>query len=155
MCPACGGEDSDFVGGAVARNVMRDGSVTTHCRACREVSFIFEPDMVCTDCLYLLPDLNERLRERFAVQGPGSSEGLACIGCGFMERTPRMAQTVGCPHCSGELSVEQDDCPQQGMIFPCEFCGKAVRIPPTVWCPDCGLNFRRDGFADLVSEANA
>ncbi|WP_461009391.1 hypothetical protein [Streptomyces capparidis] len=114
---------------------------------------MFEPDTVCKDCLSLLPDLNQRLRERFAVQGPGSPEGLGCIGCGFAERIPRMAQVVGCPHCAGELTIEQDDFPQQGVILSCGFCGKAVRIPPTVWCPECGLNFRRDGIADLVREA--
>ncbi|MFD7402142.1 hypothetical protein ACFV7R_05590 [Streptomyces sp. NPDC059866] len=129
--------------------------MTTQCLGCRQVTFVFEPDMVCAPCQRLLPDLNQRLRERFAVQGPGSSEGMACVGCGFGERIPHMAQVVACPHCTGDLAIAQDDFPREGMFLSCPSCGGSVRIPPTVWCPDCGLNFRRKGIADLVREANA
>ncbi|MEU9072372.1 hypothetical protein AB0D60_36485 [Streptomyces sp. NPDC048306] len=119
------------------------------------MTLVFEPDMVCSDCLRLLPDLNERLRERFGVHGPGSAEGLPCIGCGFNEQTPDMEQVVECPHCAEELAFAQDDFPRQGAFLSCPGCGRSVRIPPTVWCPDCGLNFRGQGIDDLVREANA
>lgn len=154
-CPACGTKDHGLVEGAVARDVLRDGSFATHCLGCRQVTFVFEPDMVCSDCLRLLPDLNERLRKRFGVHGPGSTEGLPCIGCGFKEQTPDMEQVVECPHCPEELVFAQDDFPRQGAFLSCTGCGRAIRIPPTVWCPDCGLNFRRQGIDDLVRKANA
>lgn len=153
-CPACGSEDREFVAIAVVVEVLRSGSLTAPCTDCRQVTFVFEPDMVCAPCQRLLPDLNERLRERFALHGPGSSEGLACAGCELEGQTRGMAQVVPCPHCAGDLTFEQDDFPPHGMFLSCPSCQKAVRIPRTVWCPKCGLNFRRTGIADLVRQAN-
>jgi predicted RNA-binding Zn-ribbon protein involved in translation (DUF1610 family) len=134
---------------------MKNGSSTAACLECEQVTFVFERDMICLSCEQMRPDINDRLRMRFAREGAGDVHDAPCVGCGFSGASRPVSFPVDCPWCAATSRIPQEAVhPEHGLIQQCSGCGAGIRIPPTVWCPKCGLNIRRRDKSELVREAN-
>lgn len=157
-CPGCGA-DSAIVASAIAARTLDDGPQSRPCETCEKVTIVTEPGMVCPDCAQLYPDVNDRLRERFAEFGPADPADAPCVGCGYYltdphPPSPYLAQLIDCQGCGNEISILlKHFTVGQGMHLSCADCGAHTVIPPTVWCPKCGRHLRRRGIPELVRDA--
>ncbi|TDD92250.1 hypothetical protein [Actinomadura rubrisoli] len=115
--------------------------------------------MACPDCEQLYPDINDRLRERFVAFGPGDPADAPCVGCGYHATVPHppspyLEQIIDCQGCGHQIGVPmQSFRVGQGMKLSCGRCDARTVVPPTVWCPKCGLHLRRRGIPELVRDA--
>jgi hypothetical protein len=69
VCPACHTAHPDVVVSSIAASVRAEGVCIAGCSACGRLSFRYDADLVCGVCGWLVPDVNERLAERFAANG--------------------------------------------------------------------------------------
>lgn len=157
-CPGCGAS-SAIVATAIAYRTLDDGPQSRACAACEQVTIVTEPDMICPDCEQLYPDVNDRLRRRYAERGAGDPSDAPCVGCGYYATDPHppspyLEQIIDCQGCAREISIPlRSFAVGQGMHLRCGRCGTDTVIPPTVWCPRCGLHLRRRGIPELVRDA--
>lgn len=158
-CPACGA-DSDLASRAIAATALRLGTQARACISCEQVTIVVEPSMVCSDCGRPRPDINDRLRSRYATAGPGDPADAPCVGCGYYVSRPNPAGPtldllVECQGCGDQIAIpEEDFAVGQGLRLLCGRCHAHTLVPASVWCPDCGLHLRRLGIPELIRDAN-
>lgn len=157
-CPGCGTE-SDIVNTAITHAVARAGRQSLACTACEQVAIVVEPDMLCPSCSRLRPDVNDRMRARYAAVGPGDPADAPCVGCGYyltdpFPSTPSLDLLVDCQRCGDEIAIAEDQMSVgEGVYLQCGICRAVTVIPDTVWCPKCGLRLRAEGIPELVRDA--
>ncbi|MFI0449612.1 hypothetical protein [Actinomadura sp. 6N118] len=157
-CPGCGA-DSAIVATAIAYGTLNEGPQARACESCELVTIVVEPDMACPTCEQLYPDVNDRLRARFARVGPGDPADAPCVGCGkHVSRPnpprPALYLDIDCQGCDAKFPIsEQDMSVGQGMHIACNHCATVTVVPSTVWCPKCGQHLRKRGIPELVRDA--
>ncbi|MDI3422957.1 hypothetical protein [Streptomyces luteolus] len=123
------------------------------------MTIVVEPGMVCQGCEQLYPDVDVRLRARYADVGPGDPADAPCVGCGkYVTRPnpprPALYHDIDCQGCDARFALsEQDLTVGQGMHIACGRCRTVTVVPDTVWCPKCGLHLRKRGIPELVRDA--
>lgn len=158
-CPGCGA-DSAIVASAIAYRTLNEGAQSRACETCESVTIVIEPGMVCPACEELYADVNARLRERFAVVGPGDPDDAPCVGYGkYVSRPnrpgPALYHDIGCQGCDAQFALTEREMPVgQAVHIACGRCRAVTVVPSTVWCPECGLHLRKRGIPELVREAN-
>ncbi|MFJ4190581.1 hypothetical protein [Kitasatospora sp. NPDC089509] len=156
ICPACFTAHPDVVVRSIAGAVARDGVRISNCSACERLSFRYDAELFCSVCDWLVPDVNERLAERYAANGgefaPGSGE---CPGCRQTGAGPALTFPIACPGCgAGHMVPQQKVGTTTGAVLRCA-CHFAITIPAEVWCPGCHLNLRNlQKISALVKKAN-
>jgi hypothetical protein len=159
VCPGCGAV-TELVPGAVAAQAVRRGPQPRMCADCEQVTIVLTAEMVCADCGFPVPEVNARLAERLAADGPGDAMAAPCVGCGFplggpAPVAPAVDISIGCRGCGRGLSVpELEFRVGAGLKIKCGDCQAVTLVPDTVWCPKCGLHLRPDGIPELVEAAN-
>lgn len=153
-CPGCEHQMNDYNEASLVRRIASAGSWTAPCDRCGHETFVFGSESVCKRCHRLRADVNEYLAQRFAaLHGRPPREGF-CPGCQEIGKAAPITLAITCPYCARESWVAEDQISQtHGAVMSCSGCSRSVRIPATVWCPDCGLNIRRH-VNRLITEAN-
>jgi hypothetical protein len=157
-CPGCG-TASDIVPKAIGAHTLRDGTQARACTGCEDVTIVIEPDMVCESCQQVRPDVNDRMRTRYAEHGPGNLAEAPCVGCGYYVNSPdppspALDLLIDCQGCGDQIAIPQDDIPVgQGLQLSCGRCSTVTVVPRSVWCPHCGQHLRRQGIPELIRDA--
>jgi hypothetical protein len=159
ICPACHTLRTQVFVPSIVRRVQRDGAATLQCSGCEKRSFNYDAELVCVTCQWLVPDVNDRLAERFAGnRGPAASDPDVCPGCGNRGATWPVAFPVTCPSCATPSMIPQEAVSTAGGVTAMcsnQACGFPIVIPAAIWCPDCRLNLRTlSKITALVQEAN-
>lgn len=157
ICPACFTGNPRIVISSVALTVQRDGVRILSCSTCEKRAFRYDAELFCGTCGWLVPDVNEKLAERFAANGGpfGEEAPGVCPGCGQSGAGPAMTFPIACPGCGNGLMINQESVGKTAETHVLCKCSYPIVIPPDVWCPDCGLNLRGlTKIGQLVKEAN-
>jgi hypothetical protein len=157
ICPACHTALPRVVVSSIAHTVREEGVRILSCSACEQRSFYYDAELFCTVCDWLVPDVNDKLAERFAANGgPYSSDPGMCPGCGQTGAGPEMSFPIACPGCGAGHRISQRNVSTTAEVtVGCRSCNFPITIPPSVWCPECHLNLRGlPKITELIKEAN-
>lgn len=159
VCPACFDEERPAAVPDIVSQVQRDGELVLRCSSCEQLSFQFDAELVCDTCQWLVPHVNEELEERFAANGGGfAPQPGFCTGCGHQMPHPPGPFSFGCPKCGRSVILSLDSLtPGQTVTTMCSDreCRQYIRIPPSIWCQECGQNLRPlNVIRKLTLEAN-
>jgi hypothetical protein len=115
--------------------------------------------MICETCKWLVPDINERVAERYVANGgPFAPDPDVCPGCGYHGAAAPLSFPVSCPRCAAVFPVPQQVVDKRvgaAVICANDTCRHAVKIPAAVWCQTCGRNLRsQTTIAALIRNAN-
>jgi hypothetical protein len=156
ICPACFTARPDVVVSSILHTVRVEGVRVVRCGACERHSFRYDKELFCTRCRWLVPDVNDKLAERYAAnEGAFAAEPGMCPGCRRAGADPEVSFPIACPWCGAGHRIGQGGVSKTGdTIVPCA-CGQSITIPPDVWCPGCKLNLRgQQKISALVKKAN-
>ncbi|MFB7507047.1 hypothetical protein [Streptomyces broussonetiae] len=141
---------------SIARAVAQDGERVASCSKCEQRVFHYDAELFCSVCRWLVPDVNDRLAERYAATGGACApdEG-ACPGCRQSGAGPAVVFPVMCPECGASHRISQRDVSlTTGATLRCD-CHFPIAIPADVWCPGCRLNLRGlQKISALIKKAN-
>lgn len=78
-----------------------------------------------------------------------------CPGCGY-RTAMNLSQQLSCGQCNTAFWVNWNDIGRSGdSHVQCPRCTYIMVVPATVWCPNCGLNWRDEAqLSRLFNEAN-
>ncbi|WP_028923146.1 hypothetical protein [Pseudonocardia acaciae] len=156
ICPACFTARPEVVVSSIAARVENDGACVLSCSACERHSFHYDAALFCSVCEWLVPDVNDRLAERYAAnEGDYVPDPGTCPECGRPGADPEVSFPIACPRCGAGHMISQRGVSKKGTTsVPCT-CGYAITIPADVWCPGCQLNLRNlRKISELVKTAN-
>jgi hypothetical protein len=147
VCPSCFTEVQLAAVEEIVDLIQQAGDVVLRCTACEKTSFRYSADLICSTCHWLVPDVNERLEDRFTQNGgsfappPGQ-----CPGCGNQAVALRNARVpLQCPSCARAFVIPLDGVrPGTVLSVMCSHdgCSQVLNVPVTIWCPECGNNLR-------------
>jgi hypothetical protein len=160
VCPACLNEERPGAVPDIVAAVRQagDAGLVLRCSSCEQLSFQIDADLICDICQWLVPHVNEELESRFALNGgafaprPGS-----CPGCGDQMPRPDGPFSFGCPKCGQNVILTLNLKPGTNVTTMCpnRECGQFIKIPPSIWCPECRQNLRPLRVVrKLILEAN-
>lgn len=160
ICPACHTDAFRVHVPAIVIGVRQDGVIIGSCSTCEQRSFRYDADLICPTCDWLVPDVNDRLAERFEANGgPFAAKPGECSGCGQRGAGPPISFPVTCPKCGSADRIPQEVVNTKGGVTArCanDKCGFGITIPASIWCPDCKLNLRTlSKITELIAEANS
>ena len=157
ICPACRSARKVVVS-SIKFKVEQDGSSISQCGECEKFTFFYDVDSICKNCKWLVPDINDRLLERFARNsGPFKRSEDECVGCGHASAAQPVSFGFECPRCGTTCTIAQKYVnATSGAIALCSNsrCHFRIRIPATIWCQHCRRNLRHTKIAALILEAN-
>jgi len=156
ICPACFTAHPGVVVSSIAHAVEEDGVRIANCAACERITFRYDAELFCGVCKWLVPDVNDRLAERYAANGgPFESNPGTCPGCRQAGPGPALDFPITCPGCGASHMIRQQDVSTTtGVIVVCS-CRYRITVPADVWCPGCHLNLRAlQKITELVKKAN-
>jgi hypothetical protein len=159
MCPACRTVRIGVYVPSIVAKVRDEGTHIAGCGECGELSFSYDATLVCGTCDWLVPDVNDQLAARFAANGgPFVAKLGVCPGCGLDGAGHPVSFPIRCPSCATASRCDQQAVDTSiGATASCSNnpCGFAIRIPATIWCPECRLNLRDLAtISSLIKEAN-
>jgi hypothetical protein len=156
ICPACFTARPGVVVSSIARAVERDGVRVVGCGVCERLSFRYDVELFCSVCRWLVPDVNDRLAERYAANGGAyDPDPGTCPGCRQAGAGPALTFPVACPGCGAGLMVNQHNVSTTTATIVRCACRYAITIPADVWCPGCRLNLRGlPKISALIKKAN-
>jgi hypothetical protein len=157
ICPGCLSTHPGVVVSSIALVVKEEGVRVMGCSACERLTFRYDAELFCSACGWLVPDVNDRLAERYvANDGPFSLKPGECSICGESGAAPGYVFPVTCPGCGAGHRISQHSLSVTAdTVMWCE-CRYPITIPADVWCPDCHLNLRGLGkITELIKKANA
>lgn len=157
ICPACYAAHPGTIVRSVAAAVAREGIHFAGCSECEQRTFQYDADLFCRVCRWFVPDVNEKLAERYAAQaGSLPLDPGKCPGCHVSGAKPAISFPFQCSVCGSTRRLNQRDVPKTGEVSAlCDECGGSTRIPTTIWCPECQLNLRNlTQITELIEEAN-
>ncbi|MFF8595803.1 hypothetical protein ACF061_31035 [Streptomyces sp. NPDC015220] len=126
------------------------------CSTCERLSFRYDAELFCSVCKWLVPDVNERLAERYAANdGTYAPDKGTCPGCRRSGAGPALDFPITCPGCGAGHRISQRDVnTTSGAVLRCD-CRFPITIPADVWCPGCRLNLRNlQKITALIKKAN-
>lgn len=156
ICPACYTAHPNVVVPSIAGRVQLDGERTVSCSACERISFRYDAELFCSVCHWLVPDVNDRLAERYAANGGAyDPDPGTCPGCRQSGAGPALDFPISCPGCGASHRISQRAVSTTtGLVVRCA-CRYPITIPADVWCPGCHLNLRSlRKISALVKKAN-
>jgi hypothetical protein len=157
ICPGCFTAHPAVAVSSIALVVKEEGVRVMGCSACERLTFRYDAELFCSACGWLVPDVNDRLAERYlANEGPFSLKPGECSICGETGANFGYDFPVTCPGCGAGRRVSQRSLSTTAdTVVQCA-CRYPITIPADVWCPGCHLNLR--GLAkitELIKKANA
>lgn len=157
VCPGCYAAHPDIIVSSIAARVAREGTYFTGCSDCEQRTFHYDAELFCAVCEWFVPDVNEKLAERYAAQaGTYAPDPGTCPGCGLAGAGPELIFPFRCASCGSSRRLSQRSADKKTVVSAmCTECSGATRIPPTIWCPECQLNLRNlSQITELIREAN-
>jgi hypothetical protein len=159
ICPACHSLRTQVFVPSIVRRVQREGAHTAGCSGCEKRSFSYDADLICDTCQWLVPDVNDRLLERFTANGGAfNPKPGACPGCGRSGAAQPVSFPIQCPRCTTASMVNQQHVDTVAGVTA--FCSNAacrfpIKIPATIWCQHCRVNLRSPTrISALIEEVN-
>lgn len=156
ICPACQTAHPRVVVSAIAHAVAADGVRVSGCNECDQITFRYDADLFCPVCKWLVPDVNDKLAERYMANGgafaadPGECPGCRQTGAGHPLTFP-----ITCPACGTSRMVSQESVSKTTETAVRCTCRYVISVPPDVWCPSCRLNLRSlHKITALIKQAN-
>jgi hypothetical protein len=156
ICPACFIAHPEVVVSSIAHAVEADGVCVSGCSACERRSFRYDAELFCLVCHWLVPDVNDRLAERYAANGgPYDPDPGTCPGCRQAGARAAVSFPITCPGCGAGHMVSQRAVSTTAETSVLCACRYAITIPADVWCPGCHLNLRSlQKISELIKKAN-
>jgi hypothetical protein len=156
ICPACFTARPGVVVSSIAHAVERDGVCVSGCSACERRTFRYDAELFCSVCEWLVPDVNDRLAERYTANGGAYDPGPGtCPGCHQAGAGPALTFPITCPGCGAGHMINQRGVSTTAETFVRCACRYTITIPADVWCPGCHLNLRNlQKISALIKKAN-
>lgn len=156
ICPACFTAHPEVVVSAIAHWVDKDGVRVVSCSTCERRTFRYDAELFCSMCKWLVPDVNDRLAERYAANAdPYDPDPGTCPGCHQAGAGPAVSFPITCPGCGAGHMISQHAVSTTAETTVGCACRYAITIPADVWCPGCHLNLRNlKKISALIRKAN-
>lgn len=160
MCPGCHTDAIRVHVPSIVHRVQDQGDVITSCSTCEQRTFRYDQDVICSTCDWLVPQVNDILAERFRDNGGAFAAAPgACPGCGRQGADVPVSFPIACPRCATGSRIPQNAVPTTGYVSALcsnQACQFPIKVPATVWCPDCKLNLRpMNKISEAIREANS